>query len=264
MSQLAGNTILITGGASGLGRLLALKAARLGARVAIWDIDSGRLAAVLAELAAITSTPPQGCLCDVSDREAVQAAARQLQETLGPVDILVNNAGIVLGRRLMDSSDANIERTLGVNTLGLFWTCRAVLPGMIRSRKGHIVTVASAGGLIGVAGLVAYCTSKWAAVGFDDALRSELRTVAPQIKTTVVCPYYMDTGMFSGVRTKFSWLLPILKAEAVADRIIRAITRDCPRVMMPFLVALVPLLRLVPVAVCDWLVDFLGINQSVE
>ena len=124
--------------------------------------------------------------------------------------------------------------------------------------------MASAGGLIGVSGLVAYCASKWAAVGFDDSLRRELHTVAPQIKTTVVCPYYMDTEMFSGVRTKFSWLLPILKSEEVADRIIRAIARDHPRVMMPFLVSVVPLLRLLPVAVSDRLVDFLGINQSVE
>ena len=131
MSQLAGSTILITGGASGLGRLLALKTAKLGARVAIWDIDSGRLNRVLAELAAITSMPPHGCLCDVSDRNAVQAAARQAQETLGTVDILINNAGVALHRRLMDSSDANIERTLAVNTLGLFWTCRALLPSMI-------------------------------------------------------------------------------------------------------------------------------------
>ena len=86
---------------------------------------------------------------------------------------------------------------------------------MIARDEGHVVTVASAAGLVGVKGLVDYSSSKFAAVGFDEALRMELADTAPGVKTTVVCPFFIDTGMFEGAQTRFAWLLPILKEQNV-------------------------------------------------
>ena len=128
----------------------------------------------------------------------MHARADEVRSAAGEVDVLVNNAGIVSGRPLLELSDERIERTFAVNTLALFWTSKAFLPAMTARGSGHIVTVASAAGLIGTARETDYAASKFAAVGFNEALRLELRRSAPGVKTTLVCPYYIDTGMFDG------------------------------------------------------------------
>ncbi len=255
--QLEGRTVLITGAASGLGRSMALLVAGRGARVVAWDLDAARLEALMGAL------PGSGhgwAVVDVSDRTAVREAAVRT----GAIDILVNNAGIVSGQRILDVSDQQIERTLAVNTFALFWTTRAFLPGMIERGRGQVVTIASAAGLMGVSGLVDYTASKFAAVGFDDALRSELGRIAPTVKTTIVCPYYISTGMFDGVRTRFPLLLPILDEARVASRVVRAIEKEQARLVMPLLVRFAPLLRMLPVRAFDAIAGFLGLNRGMD
>ena len=97
-----------------------------------------------------------------------------------------------------------IERTFNVNVLAHFWTIKSFLPEMINNKKGHIVTVASLAGHSGTNKLVDYCSSKFANVGMDEALKAELfvQGYSSFIKTTVVCPYYISTGMFEGVASK--------------------------------------------------------------
>ena len=97
---------------------------------------------------------------------------------------------------------------------------------MVARGSGHIVTVASAAGLIGSPRETDYAASKFAAVGFNEALRMELKRSAPGVKTTVVRPFYVDTGMFAGVKTRFPLLLPILKEDDVTERILRAVQHD--------------------------------------
>src|SRR5207247_8346795 len=137
--------------------------------------------------------------------------------------ILINNAGVVSGKGLLEISEEAIQRTFDVNTLALFWTTRAFLPGMIARDRGHVVTIASAAGIVGTSRLVDYCASKHAAVGFNEALRLELKRQGNKVVTTVVCPFYISTGMFEGVKTRFPLLLPILEPQKVADRIVDAI-----------------------------------------
>ncbi len=264
MSEISGRHVLVTGGASGIGRLAALRMAALGARVSLWDIHRENLDRVVAELGAAGRAPARGSVCDVSKRENVYAAARETLAAGGPVDVLVNNAGVVSGRALLEIPDEKIEATFAVNTLSLFWTAKAFLPAMIEQRRGHIVTIASASSLIGVARLSDYAASKWAAMGFDESLRAELRKVAPELKTTVVCPFYIDTGMFRGVKSRFPRLLPVLDENHVAARIVDAIERDRRRVVMPALVHWIPLLRVLPVGVFDALATFLGVNSSMD
>ncbi|HBZ54527.1 MAG TPA: short-chain dehydrogenase, partial [Syntrophobacteraceae bacterium] len=154
--------------------------------------------------------------------------------------------------------------TMDVNITAHFWTVRAFLPGMIQANRGHIVTIASAGGIVGASRMVDYCASKFAAFGFDEALRMEIRKNRWRIKTTVVCPYYINTGMFAGVRTRFPWLLPILEEELVAGRIMHAIQFNKKRLLMPLIVYSVWLLRLLPVVVFDWITTLLGINACMD
>jgi len=271
MTAINNKHVLITGGASGLGRLLALRCAELGATVTVWDLNAAGAEAVAAEANAVAAAAdPRGAgtvhsfACDVGDREQVYARADELRAHVGPVDILINNAGVVSGRPLLELPDERIELTFKVNTLALFWTTKAFLPGMIDRGSGHLVNVASAAGLIGSPRETDYAASKFAAVGFNEALRLELKRSAPGVRTTVICPFYIDTGMFAGVKTRFPLLLPILKEADVTERILRGIQHDRAQVLMPFMVRTLPAMRLLPVWAFDRLADFFGVTVAMD
>jgi all-trans-retinol dehydrogenase (NAD+) len=151
-----------------------------------------------------------------------------------------------------------------VNALAHYWTTRAFLPAMVEHGSGHVVTIASAAGLAGMPRMAAYAASKHAAVGFADSLRVEVAREAPGVRTTLVCPYYVDTGMFAGARTRFPWLLPILHEEDVVARIARAVERDQERVLLPPLVHLLPLVTALPTRVGDRVMDALGVSASMD
>merc|ERR1711970_626535 len=156
---------------------------------------------------------------DVSNREIIYEMADRIKKEVGDITILVNNAGIVSGTYLLDTPDHKITKTFDVNVMSHFWTIKYFLPKMIEMKKGHIANVASMAGHAGTNKLVDYCASKFAAVGIDEALRVELfvQGHSDYIKTTVVCPYYISTGMFSGVYSK---IIPILEPDFVADQVV--------------------------------------------
>ncbi len=263
MTAVAGRTALVTGAAHGMGRLLALELAGRGAAVVLWDLDGDSAGAVAQEIRAAGGLA-HPYVCDVGDRHDVRRTADAVRGHVGDVDILVNNAGVISGRRLLELTDEEIERTFAVNTLAHFWTTRAFLPAMIARDHGHVVTIASASGLAGVPRMTDYAASKHAALGFADSLRAELAQVAPGVRTTVVCPYYVDTGMFAGARTRFPRLLPILRAEDVVDRVVRAVERDEPRVLLPPLVHLLPMVTALPVRWGDRVLELFGVSASME
>jgi all-trans-retinol dehydrogenase (NAD+) len=252
--RIDGSRFVITGGGSGLGRQLALQAAARGADVEVWDLD-GSAAARTADLTGGTHQQ-----VDVTDTAAVDAAAG----VAGAVDVLVNCAGIVTGKPLLESSEAAIRRTFEVNTLAGYWTTRALLPGMLARDRGTVVTVASAAGLVGVARQTDYAASKWASIGFTESLRAELRGARSSVRTLVVAPYYIDTGMFAGVRTRVPLLLPILKEADVARRVLDAVETGREQLVLPPLAGIVPLLRGFGVPVFDRLVDLFGINHTMD
>lgn len=264
MTAIHNKHVLVTGAASGIGRLLALGCATLGATVTIWDLDAESAGRAAAEAEELGAAGAWAYTCDVGDREQVYARAEEVRAAAGDPDVLVNNAGIVNGRPLLELPDERIEKTFAVNTLALFWTAKAFLPRMKDRGSGHIVTVASAAGMIGTARETDYAASKFAAVGFNEALRQELRHSAPGVRTTVVCPYYVDTGMFKGVKSRFPRLLPVLREQEVADRILRAVQKNEPLVQMPFMVSSLPALRLLPVWAFDQLADFFGLNNAMD
>ncbi|KAL6050481.1 Epidermal retinol dehydrogenase 2 [Balamuthia mandrillaris] len=268
MKDLAGKVVLVTGGGSGIGRLLCKHFAGEGAIVVIWDIQEHLMKETAGQIADESKDAQVHCYkVDLCQREAIYDTAKQVKEEVGPVDVLINNAGIVSGRRFLECSDEQIVRTMDVNVMAHMWTVKSFLPEMIERKQGHIVSIASAAGLTGVNGLADYCASKWAAVGFDESLRLELQSMGlyGTIKTTVVCPFYINTGMFEGAKTRFPFLLPILEPEYVALQIFGAVKKDKAVLFMPRLIGWISLFRfLLPTWLFDWGMDLLGINGSMD
>jgi all-trans-retinol dehydrogenase (NAD+) len=180
------------------------------------------------------------------------------------VDVLVNNAGVVVGKPILDLTPEEIERTFRINALAHFWTIKAFLPGMIAADSGHIVTMASAAGICAVPRLADYSASKAALIALDEALRLELRRARSHVRTTVVCPFYVATGMFAGAKTRWPLLLPILRPEDVAARVVGAIQNGRRRVIVPRIVGLTFLARLFPVHWFDAGASFLGVSASMD
>lgn len=271
LKNLKGEVVVITGGASGIGKLVALRLVAEKATVVLWDINAEALTAAASEI-----TDKGGkCLTqvvDVTDPQKVNAAAEQIQRELGKTaTMLINNAGIVSGKKLLDLNERQIESTMKVNTISHFWTIRAFLPHMIQARHGHIVTIASVAGIVGVNGLNDYCASKSGAFAIDESLRMELNRMGARggrgkgVQTLCVCPYYINTGMFDGVQSRFPLLLPILEQHYVVDQIVRAIKRSDPILVLPRFVYVTYLLRFfLPVGLFDWVQDFMGASASMD
>jgi len=261
--SIKGQIVLVTGGGSGIGRLICLRYARLGATVVTWDVNEGGNRDTM-EMVKKEGNKAYAYTVDLASREAIYKAAEQTAKEVGPVTILVNNAGIVSGTRLLETPDQKIVKTFEVNTLAHFWTIKAFLPTMIEHKLGHIVNVASLAGTSGTNKLVDYCSSKFAAVGLDDALKVELYVDghSDYIKTTVVCPYYISTGMFAGVKSK---LLPILEPEFVADKIVEGTVTNQEVVQLPWWSIFLILIKLsVPTPAMIKLGQAFGLNSSMD
>lgn len=256
---LASCRVLVTGGASGLGRQLAIQAARRGARVVIWDRDTTAAHRVRDEIHAADNAA-EAFTVDITDRAAVDETAI----ATGDVDVVINNAGIVTGDWFLDAKPENIERTFQVNILALYWVTRAFLKGMVDRNRGCVVTVASAAGLVGVAQQTDYSATKFAAVGFMESLRAELRSHRSPVNALTVAPFYINTGMFDGVQSRFPALLPILKEDVVARQILDALERGSATLVLPPFARVLPLVRLLPVRAFDLVADFFGINKTME
>ena len=257
--ELNGSRILITGGASGLGRQMGVQAAAKGAHVIIWDMNLDSAKKVAAEIKKAGGSA-EAHQIDITDREAVNA----LSLKVGSVDVLFNNAGVVSGDWFLDLNPASIERTYKVNVLSLYWMTQAFLPAMVQANRGCVVTISSASGMLGVAKLTDYAASKFAAFGFMESLRSELRMKGSSVNTLTVCPHYIGTGMFDGVQTKFPWLLPILDETKVAAKILRSVEKGKAMLVMPKFVHVIPVVRVLPIRAFDKVTDFFGVNRTMD
>lgn len=248
-----------------MGRIMALKMARRGARVVIYDLDERAIDEALAEIRLRSGARAYGYVCDISDRRAVYETADRVRAEVGNVDILVNNAALVSGKRIMETTDEQIEKLFGVNVLALYWVTRSFLPHMMGRNEGHIVTMASAAGIVGVSKQTDYSASKHAAIGFTESLRVELKKFGHGgVRTTIVNPFYVSTGMFRGAKTRFNRILPIMEPEKVSGRVVRAIENDRQSLRMPLLITVVPLLDVLPASMKDWLMNFFGVNDSMD
>ncbi|XP_071496070.1 protein dhs-3-like isoform X2 [Diadema antillarum] len=225
--------VLITGGGMGLGRLMSLSFAKLGSTVVIWDINGETAKGVVKEIHD-AGGKAYSYVVDCCESEAVYRAADKVRQDVGHVTILINNAGIVTGKKLLECPDRLIRKTMDLNINAHFWTLKSFLPHMLEKNHGHVVTIASLAGYLGVSGLVDYCASKFAAVGLDDALFNELHyTKKTGVKCTCVCPFYINTGMFDGVKAKRNLLVDILEPEYVVKQIMTAVRTNRRTLILP-------------------------------
>ncbi|NWI55029.1 DHB11 dehydrogenase, partial [Calyptomena viridis] len=192
--SVSGELVLITGAGHGVGRATALEFAKRQSRLVLWDISKHGVEETAAECKRLGATV-QTFVVDCSKREEIYSTAEKVKKEIGDVTILVNNAGVITAADLLSTQDHQIERMFEVNILAHIWTTRAFLPAMMNSNYGHIVTVASAAGHCVTSFMVAYCSSKFAAVGFHKALTEELSTLGKDgIKTTCLSPVFINTG----------------------------------------------------------------------
>lgn len=256
MSKITNKIVLITGGASGIGKIMGRKCMEEGAsELVIWDINQKGLDEVALEFGN-KGYKVHTYKVDVSSLESIQEAAAKVATEVGTIDILFNNAGIVVGKHFEDHSYQDIEKTVRINVLGVMHIARAFVAGMIKKGAGHIVNISSASAFTPNPRMSVYAGSKWAVLGWSESLRLELEQINDRQKTdlhvTTVMPGYIDTGMFSGASAPL--LTPLLKPEEIASEIIKAVKENEILVQEPFMVKLLPLLRgVLPARAYDFL-----------
>ncbi|XP_021066666.1 estradiol 17-beta-dehydrogenase 11 [Mus pahari] len=242
--SVAGEIVLITGSGHGIGRLTAYEFAKLKAKLVLWDINKSGVEETAAKCRKL-GAQAHSFVVDCSQREEIYSAAKKVKEEVGDVSILVNNAGVVYTADLFATQDPQIEKTFEVNVLAHFWTTKAFLPVMMKNNHGHIVTVASAAGHTVVPFLLAYCSSKFAAVGFHRALTDELAALGRTgVRTSCLCPNFINTGFIKNPETNLG---PTLEPEEVVEYLMHGILTEKKMIFVPSSIAfLVVLERIFP------------------
>ena len=262
MTKIKDNCILITGGASGIGRIMGRMALEKGARqLIIWDINEENLNATRDELAHLGKV---ACYkVNIADHAAVEQTFRQTTEECGVVDILINCAGVVTSNKTFEQLTLpDIERTMDINATAPMVIALQALPQMIERNHGHICNIASAAGMLSNPRMSVYAASKWAVVGWSDSVRIELQERGSKVRFTTIAPYYISTGMFDGVRSR---IIPILKPEWVAKKILNAIEKNKKISSWPLGYHLIRTLQaLLPLRALDLLCKVLGIYNALD
>ena len=255
--------VLITGGASGIGKIMGRMALEKGAKCfIIWDINLAGIEATRKELSRYGNV--KGYVVDVANNEVVNLAYRKTVEDCGNIDILINCAGIITSNKTFDKQTAEeMVRTMNINTLAPMFVTRAMLPDMIERNCGHVCNIASAGGMLSNPKMSVYAASKWGAIGWSDSVRIELQNMKSKVHVTTVAPYYINTGMFDGVKSP---IIPVLKPEYVAKRVIRAIERNKSFRGIPFGFHFIRFWQfLLPTRIFDWFFgEVMGIYHAMD
>lgn len=257
------SVVLITGGASGIGRIMGRRALEMGAKaIAVWDINPTNLDATIEAHSKLGKAA--GYIVDVSDFDAVKATYAQTVCELGDIDILINNAGVVTTNKTFDqNTKTDIDRTITINTIAPMYVALSMLPDMIKRDKGHICNITSAAGLLSNPRMSVYAASKWAAMGWSDSIAIELKEKKSKVKVTTMAPYYINTGMFDGVKSKF---FKILDPEKTSKKILRAIEHDTRFKGIPFAFRFTRFMQgLLPMSMVDWLFgEVFGIYHTMD
>jgi short-subunit dehydrogenase len=191
LQRARGTVVAITGAASGIGRALARRYARSGARLGLIDRDAAGLDALAAELAE-WETEVQAVACDVTRWEDCKSAIDSILDSYGGVDILVNNAGITHVSAFADTDVDVVRRVMDVNFFGAVHCTRAALASLV-ARRGLVIAISSVAGFSPLAGRCAYSASKHALHGLFETLRSEQRESG--LGVMMVCPGFTRTGI---------------------------------------------------------------------
>ncbi len=265
MSKIKGANVLVTGGANGIGKLMGMKCLQEGAaNLIIWDINEENLLQTQKEFSSKGYRNVYPFLVDVANIDDIERCATEVLLEIGNVDILFNNAGIVAGNKsFWEYSSKDIEKTIQINISGVMHVTRVFLKDMIKQRRGHVVNISSASALIPLPKGSVYASSKWAVLGWSESLRMELELEGGDLHVTTVCPSYIDTGMFKGVKAPM--LFPLLQPDDIASKVIRAVKKNDILLLQPDNVNIVPILKgLFPPRIFDTVAGWLGVYSSMN
>ncbi|KAF9408263.1 hypothetical protein HW555_011987 [Spodoptera exigua] len=220
-----GDIVLVTGAGHGMGREIATRFGKLGAKVVCVDINSKGNEETIS-LIKKNKGDAYAYICDVTDRSAVMQLAEKVEKDVGQVDILVNNAGIMPCKPVLKQTEKEIRATMEINVNGNLWMIQAFLPAMLDRNSGHIVAMSSMAGKMGLRNLVPYCGSKYAVRGIMESLAVELHEDPRNtngIKFTTICPYIVNTGLCHNPRIRFEAVMKTVDPGDAADQIVDAI-----------------------------------------
>lgn len=209
---LAGRVALITGGASGQGRAASVLFAEHGARIVVADIDDEGAGETIAMVDAAGSSG-MAVHADISRRTDCDAMVHAAVGHFGGLDILYNNAAVQMSGRLVETTEAQWDLTIGTNLDAVFWTCRAALPHLVEAGNASIISTASVLGLIGSEGYAAYGPAK---AGLVALMRQIATEYGPQVRANVIAPGSIDTPRFRKV------------AETMPDDFVPGLERTIP------------------------------------
>lgn len=251
MKDIRGKRALISGAASGIGRAITLEFARHSIDLFLVDIDATGLAEVAAD-ARGSGVEVIERRCDVSQASEISAAVQMILQHWGGVDILVNNAGITYYGRTEEMSTEHWDRVLRINLDSHVQFTRELLPSLLARREAHVLNVCSMFGLLAMPKLTAYCTSKYAMVGFSEALRAEYGREG--LGVTALCPGFVATNLFAsaplpenGKGPKIPPRLFCTTPEKIARTAVKAIRRNRRLVVVePFATVLTTVKRFAP------------------
>ncbi len=242
MSWSRDKVVVITGGASGIGRSLGVLAAQRGARVALSDVDAAGLEETALLVKQAGGDSPRTDHLDVRDRDAWSSYADELVADLGRVDALVNNAGVALHGNVTDMTYADIEWVMDIDFWGVVNGSKTFLPHLIASGDGRLVNISSLFGLMAVPGQSAYNSAKFAVRGFTEALRQEMLVARHPVKVTCVHPGGIKTAIARNARAAgvdqagnaelFDRYLARTTAESAASSILRGMEAGKPRLLV--------------------------------
>ena len=200
MEDVAGKVAFVTGAASGMGLAMARSFAAAGMKVVLADVEEEALEQARASFGP-TNADVIAVRVDVTDRDAIAAAADRTEEAFGKVHVLVNNAGVAVGGSIADMAYTDWDWVVGVNLDGVVNGVQTFLPRILaHGEGGHIVTTASLAGLLPFAGLGVYNTTKYAVVGMSEAMRADLADRG--IGVSVLCPGLVNTNIFDSGRNR--------------------------------------------------------------
>ena len=229
MKDLKNKKVLITGGARGIGKQIALEFARQGADIIICDSDKSffnknEFKKNIKEIEDM-GVSCYGFYLDVTKYEDVVRERRSILGLVGKIDVLVSNAGVVFGGKFLEVPIEKHRLTYDVNTHGIINMLHVFLQDLMDQPTAHIVNISSASGFVPLPGGSTYASSKAAVTSLSESLNTELKKEGNgHVGMTIVCPGYVKTGMFDGAKEPI--LVPLLTPEKLAKKIVKAVQKN--------------------------------------
>ena len=263
MKNLKNKKVLITGGARGIGKQIAIEFAKHGSDIIICDLDKSYI-----EKNNFQDIEELGVSClgyhlDVTNYNEIIKIRKKILNDVGAIDILINNAGVVFGGSFLDIPIEKHKITYDVNTQGIVNMLHVFLNDLIKQKESHIVNIAGASGFTSLPNGTTYASSKAAVTSFSESLINELKQNHHHVGMTIVCPAYVNTGMFDGVKEPL--FIPMLKPEKLAKKIIKAVLKNKRFVLEPAFIKFIPIIKaLSPNSFFDFLGRVLGGYSSMK